>query len=499
MDRVLLSRIDEDLVSEEVAELCFLCLDFISRRRLEGIKDAKALFVKLEERRLLDNTIFLSDLLRTIGRADLCKLLETDKREEETDASPMLSNYRVMLYKVYEDMTQDHLDKMKFLLRDKLSNQMGRRQMELSKTALDVFAEMEKIDMLSNTNVRVLYNVLKDLQDENLASIVGDYMNGIPPEPPQPVLPPCSITDNQSTVSSINNNSERKPVPVSETDPSSELDIVVSDAQQDKESNPPPSVLDPKEFYILTRRPRGLCVVFNNENFLGSDLQNRPGTQEDAKALDTMFNRLGFTVKIHDDLKAADIRKAIQKYGKRDFLDDDILVVCVLSHGEKECVFGTDGRKVLIKDLTYPFTSEKAPTLAGKPKLFFIQACQGDRYQVGYLPSPPRPAEPQEMQSNLEEDAGPVPGEKIPAQADFLLGMATVQECKSFRNRITGSIYIQELCRQLTSSAESSENDDILTVLTRVNREVSKGEYLSAKQMPEPKYTLTKKLVLKFV
>lgn len=43
------------------------------------------------------------------------------------------------------------------------------------------------------------------------------------------------------------------------------------------------------------------------------------------------------------------------------------------------------------------------------------------------------------------------------------------------------------------------EMDDILTVLTRVNREVSKGEYLSHKQMPQPNYTLTKKLVLKFV
>lgn len=40
--------------------------------------------------------------------------------------------------------------------------------------------------------------------------------------------------------------------------------------------------------------------------------------------------------------------------------------------------------------------------------------------------------------------------------------------------------------------------DDILTVLTRVNREVSKGDYLSSKQMPEPKYTLTKKLVFRF-
>ena len=38
--------------------------------------------------------------------------------------------------------------------------------------------------------------------------------------------------------------------------------------------------------------------------------------------------------------------------------------------------------------------------------------------------------------------------------------------------------------------------DDLLTTLTRVNREVSKGDYLRHKQMPQPKYTLTKKLVL---
>lgn len=42
-----------------------------------------------------------------------------------------------------------------------------------------------------------------------------------------------------------------------------------------------------------------------------------------------------------------------------------------------------------------------------------------------------------------------------------------------------------------------SDMDDILSVLTRVNAKVSKGIYKGFKQMPEPKYTFTKKLVLK--
>lgn len=59
------------------------------------IKDAKDLFLRLEEKGLLQNDAFLRQLLCTIHRADLLRVLETDSRPpEETDASPVLSDYR---------------------------------------------------------------------------------------------------------------------------------------------------------------------------------------------------------------------------------------------------------------------------------------------------------------------------------------------------------------------------------------------------------------------
>ncbi|XP_035761975.1 caspase-8-like [Neolamprologus brichardi] len=240
---------------------------------------------------------------------------------------------------------------------------------------------------------------------------------------------------------------------------------------------PPPNESDN---YKLTHNPRGWCVVFNNEIFTGTHLKDRKGTQKDADALNAVFTRLGFQVKIHNNCTAEQMKKKINDLGRINFTSDDALVVFVLSHGEKECVFGTDGERVLLKELTDPFTSKRASTLTGKPKLFFIQACQGDGYQKGY-----------------PDDSSP--DETVPELADFLIGMATVEECKSFRNTLTGSIYIQELCKQLKIAAERQEMDDILTVLTRVNREISKGEYSTHKPMPEPKYTLTKKLVLKYI
>lgn len=116
-------------------------------------------------------------------------------------------------------------------------------------------------------------------------------------------------------------------------------------------------------------------------------------------------------------------------------------------------VYGTDKHQVSLRQLTLPFTSGSASTLAGKPKMFFIQACQGTSYQTGYVPCPPGPCQEKEVEEKLEEDAGPVNSETVPNDADFLLGMATVPNCKSFRNSVKGSIYIQELCSQLMSSA----------------------------------------------
>uniref|UniRef100_A0A3Q2VFF8 Caspase-8 n=1 Tax=Haplochromis burtoni TaxID=8153 RepID=A0A3Q2VFF8_HAPBU len=439
MDRLTLSHIDEGLDSSEVAELCFLCRDVVTRRRLEN--DAKDLFMRLEEKGLLQNDAFLRQLLYTIHRADLLRVLETDSRPpEETDASPVLSDYRKTLYSIYNGFTTENFEKLKFLLNDEL----GRRQMELSKTPLDVFAEMEKSALLSDTDVRLLHKALQEC-DQQLAITLEEYTQSIGS---------TSIYPHMYILHTY--------------------------------------------YYTLTHNPRGLCVVFNNEIFTGTNLSNRKGTQKDADTLTEVFTRLGFQVEIHDNCTAEQMKKEINDLGRINFTNHDALVVCVLSHGEKGCVFGTDGGKVLLKELTNPFTSGRASTLAGKPKLFFIQACQGEEYQKGYYPSSRE--DEKQNKGALQSDAS-IPDEAVPVpeRADFLIGMATVEEFKSFRNTVTGSIYIQELCKQLTIAARRQEMDDILTVLTRVNREVSKGEYLSHKQMPQPNYTLTKKLVLKFV
>ena len=60
---------------------------------------------------------------------------------------------------------------------------------------------------------------------------------------------------------------------------------------------------------------------------------------------------------------------------EEDHSDADCFVCVILSHGEEGVVYGTDGKVPLEKLLGY-FKGANCPTLAEKPKLFFIQVSQ---------------------------------------------------------------------------------------------------------------------------
>ena len=49
-----------------------------------------------------------------------------------------------------------------------------------------------------------------------------------------------------------------------------------------------------------------------------------------------------------------------------------------MSHGEQGAVCGTDGHTLGVNEIQSYFYASKCPSLAGKPKMFIIQACQGN-------------------------------------------------------------------------------------------------------------------------
>uniref|UniRef100_A0A2K6DA02 Caspase-8 n=1 Tax=Macaca nemestrina TaxID=9545 RepID=A0A2K6DA02_MACNE len=178
------------------------------------------------------------------------------------------------------------------------------------------------------------------------------------------------------------------------------------------------------------------------------------------------LEELHFEIQHHNDCTVEKIYKILKTYQLMDHSNKDCFICCILSHGDKGIIYGTDGQEAPIYELTSQFTGLKCPSLAGKPKVFFIQACQGDNYQKGI------PVETDsEEQPYLEMDLSSPQTRYIPDEADFLLGMATVNNCVSYRNPAEGTWYIQSLCQSLRERCP--RGDDILTILTEVNYEVS--------------------------
>uniref|UniRef100_A0A1B6DZR3 Caspase-1 n=1 Tax=Clastoptera arizonana TaxID=38151 RepID=A0A1B6DZR3_9HEMI len=207
-------------------------------------------------------------------------------------------------------------------------------------------------------------------------------------------------------------------------------------------------------YYNMEHKKRGLALIFNHENFTIPHLKARTGTNADAENLKKTLINLGFEVRMYYDLTMEELDKVIEKASLFDHTDCDCLLMAVLSHGEQGILYA---KNVPYKNdvLWMRFTADKCPTLAGKPKLFFIQACQGDKLDGGVT---------------LTTQVDGSPSYKIPAHADFVIAYSTIPGFYSWRNTSRGSWFMQALCQELN---EYGYTCDLLTILTSVNRRVA--------------------------
>lgn len=95
-----------------------------------------------------------------------------------------------------------------------------------------------------------------------------------------------------------------------------------------------------------------------------------------------------------------------------DYSDYDCFLMAVLSHGEHGLIFAKDGPYKPDDKLWGRFTGDKCLTLANKPKLFFVQACQGDRLDKGI-----------QLRTQVDGNSSSF---KIPIHADFLIAYSTI-------------------------------------------------------------------------
>ena len=138
--------------------------------------------------------------------------------------------------------------------------------------------------------------------------------------------------------------------------------------------------LEPDSYYDMKtdeKGKRGKALIINNKNFTIPPYKyyDRTGTDIDAKALEHLFTKLLYEVIVERNKTKNEIRDILYKHTKgTDHSRYSSFVFIILSHGLEGKVLGTDG-EIDIKELAN--MARDTESLIGKPKLYFIQACQG--------------------------------------------------------------------------------------------------------------------------
>ncbi|XP_050756408.1 caspase-10 [Gymnogyps californianus] len=492
--RQQLLLIDENLVAEDVAALKFLCTDLLPFKKLESVKSAVDIFELLMAEEYLneEDTFLLAELLYRMKCHSLLRKLgyTKEKVQECLHEKGRVSPYRQMLYELSENITNEMLKDIIFLLQKCLP----KRRITLS--ALELLILLEKQGLLTENNVQMLEEVCMNVSPD-LLETVNCYKRAKVSLPQQENTLPVKesslshtgdirvfTSPQETSIKSVSSNiNDNKAASLTHGFSEMNLELPREFSNVENESKKMTS-------YKMDGPHRGFCLVINNVNFDRS-LQERKGSCKDAGELERVFTWLGLDVRTYTDLTSWEIKDLMRTWQRLpDHKDRDCFICCILSHGESGAIYGKDEELVSIRMIMSHFTAKQCPQLAEKPKLFFIQACQGKEIQCPvYVEPDARIPDLSSMQQSVS------PSESIPEEADFLLGMATIDGYVSFRHIQQGAWYIQALCSKLQLLVPRGE--DILSILTEVNEDVGRrvDRLGTKKQMPQPAYTLRRKFI----
>ena len=201
----------------------------------------------------------------------------------------------------------------------------------------------------------------------------------------------------------------------------------------------------------------GYALIINNINIDKRD--KRLGAEKDDENLSKSLQTLGYKLfggTKHRDKTADEIKELIKSVCENtDHSKCDSFVCCLLSHGDYGKIYGTDDRSVYLEDIKRSIV--KCQSLAGKPKIFIIQSCRGDR-----LPN----ARAVEI-----DDHDDTPGKiLLPEESDLFFGYATTPSTKACRFTDVGSWYVIELCKSFNNHHKEL---DLLSMVQLAHLEVA--------------------------
>uniref|UniRef100_A0A182RXU3 Caspase n=1 Tax=Anopheles funestus TaxID=62324 RepID=A0A182RXU3_ANOFN len=211
------------------------------------------------------------------------------------------------------------------------------------------------------------------------------------------------------------------------------------------------------DHYDVSHPKHGIALVINQMNF--SNMSPRDGSDIDCNSISSVLKTIGFDVRVIEDLKRKKLLAMLKTIASEDHSQNNCLVVVVLTHGKEKNRLYANDKSYKVSKLWEPFVGDACPSLVGKPKLFFIQACRGKKLDIG-----------SRVKRMIKEPIQVPINYVIPAMADLLVMYSTCDGYYAWRNTDNGSWFIQSLSNELGVNAYRLE---LLHILTAVSRRVA--------------------------
>ena len=235
----------------------------------------------------------------------------------------------------------------------------------------------------------------------------------------------------------------------------------------------------------------GLGLIFNFRIFDDKPQQERKGTEKDVTNLQNLFFKMKLSTLTHNNLTKKEVLQAIEDFSKDNRHNDlHMAFIAILTHGNEKGLLTKDYKILDLYTEVFPKLNEQnCPGLAGKPKLFLIQACRGH------------------MLSKVSRDADDTDQKVDPSLApsieDCIAMFSSVPLYSSLRCDKFGSLFVQSIVQVFGQyGAKEAFGDLWLRVCSHMNsRRVNlaqKDQFVTLKLTPELRQLgVTKRLFFK--
>uniref|UniRef100_A0A8B9R6T4 CASP8 and FADD-like apoptosis regulator a n=1 Tax=Astyanax mexicanus TaxID=7994 RepID=A0A8B9R6T4_ASTMX len=416
---VLVNRVVECLNTEECKKLRYLCSDRLTAEYVEDCRGALITLITQPDGHLGQTPpgdTLLKEILFRLNRFDILKkILGTSRQDVEQmlrKSGRVLSDYRVLMVELDENLEAEDLRSLIFLL----SSTVSKGLLDRVTSFLDVVLELEKMDKVSSENVKVVEECLRNIGRLDLARRIQAYQRGLVS------LCCCSLV----SVLNLQREDCRDRLQVFRV--SDKTNVLKLTFREN------PIFLAAVDEYYINHEFRGMCVIID---CIGCD----------GEMLKETFVQLGFRVDLHTLLGTGEMYSLLQSVSQQGALHRfSTLCCCLISRGSDTRILATDaeGPGLALDDLQQLFSPVRCPLLAGKPKLFFAQS-----YTEG-------PSTSEQIDQHLETDGVPSHTsnrsiwcpETLPAAADVLCSLGRT-EAQLLERRGHRSVYLQALSSAL--------------------------------------------------